>query len=132
MNLLASISTIMTSSIITVSENDPLTKLEEIFNENNIHHVPVSDKGGIQRMVSKTDFMFFQKGFTKSENDQALDKIRLNSYTVGDIMTKRLATMDTDDRINVALEVFKVNRFHAIPIMENGKLAGIVTTLDII
>jgi acetoin utilization protein AcuB len=47
-------------------------------------------------------------------------------------MTKGLAKLDPEDRINVALEIFLVNRFHAIPVVKNEELVGIVTTYDII
>jgi CBS domain-containing protein len=32
----------------------------------------------------------------------------------------------------VALEVFKENLFHALPVVEEGNLVGIITTYDII
>jgi len=47
-------------------------------------------------------------------------------------MTKGLATLESSSRINVALEVFKENIFHAIPVVDEDKLVGIVTTHDII
>jgi acetoin utilization protein AcuB len=46
-------------------------------------------------------------------------------------MTKRLGKVAPDDRVNVALEVFMVNRFHALPVVENGELVGIITPFDI-
>lgn len=47
-------------------------------------------------------------------------------------MTKGIATMSSNERINIALEIFKENIFHAIPIVDEGKLVGIITTHDII
>jgi acetoin utilization protein AcuB len=47
-------------------------------------------------------------------------------------MTKGLAKLNPNDRINIALEIFMVNRFHAVPVVENDELVGIVTTYDII
>jgi acetoin utilization protein AcuB len=132
MNLLAPISSIMTRNLITISENDPLSKVDEIFNENHIHHIPVVDKGKLIGMVSRTDFMFFKRGFNNNDMDKRLDLLRLKTHNAGEIMTKGLAFMESDQKINVALEVFKENLFHAIPIKEDGKLVGIVTTLDII
>ena len=32
----------------------------------------------------------------------------------------------------MALEIFNVNIFHAIPVVDEGRLVGIVTTFDII
>jgi acetoin utilization protein AcuB len=47
-------------------------------------------------------------------------------------MTTKLAKLEPSDKINVALEVFKENLFHGIPIVNNDALVGIVTTYDII
>jgi predicted transcriptional regulator len=58
--------------------------------------------------------------------------VRLNNYTAKDIMTKKLAKLDPDDKINVALEVFRENLFHAIPVVQNERIVGILTTFDII
>ncbi|MBK8669766.1 MAG: CBS domain-containing protein [Saprospiraceae bacterium] len=66
------------------------------------------------------------------EVEKLEDDVRLNNYTAKDIMTKKLAKMDPDDKINIALEVFKENLFHAIPVVKDEKIVGIVTTFDII
>ena len=47
-------------------------------------------------------------------------------------MTKGIATMNSDERINIALEIFKENLFHAIPVVDKGSLVGIITMHDII
>jgi acetoin utilization protein AcuB len=46
-------------------------------------------------------------------------------------MTTRLGKVAPDDRINVALEIFIINRFHALPVVEDGDLVGIITPFDI-
>lgn len=132
MNVLAPISTLMSKNLVTVNPEDKLTTVKEIFEKHNIHHIPVVRFKQIVGMVSKTDFMYFMRGFTRNEDDKFVNEARLRAYRVEDIMTKGLAKVDPHDRINVALEVFKVNRFHAIPVVENEELVGIVTTFDII
>ena len=132
MNLLAPVKTIMTSDLLTVSENDPLSRLKEIFEAHRFHHVPVTNGEELVGMISKTDFLFFTKGYLKSKIGQDFENIRLNTHEVKEIMTTGVATLDVNDKVNVALEVFKENLFHALPILEEGKLAGIVTTFDII
>jgi len=49
-----------------------------------------------------------------------------------DIMVRGLGKLEPDDRINVALEVFSRNWFHALPVVADGELVGIVTTQDVI
>lgn len=129
--MLSPVSQIMSKDVITVSENDPLMLVKEIFDENNFHHIPVLNKGRLVGIISKSDLLFFLRGFSRQvhiDNDQ----VRLKTITAGKIMTSGLGKMESTDRINVAIEIFKKNMFHAIPILENDNLVGIVTPLDIL
>ena len=133
MNLLAPVSTIMTKDLITVNPKDKLTEVKRLFEENSIHHLPVVRFKTLVGIISKTDLLHFLKGLGKdTTGEQYLNEVRLNNYCAEDIMTSGMAKLEPDDRINVALEVFKVNLFHALPVVENDELVGILTTYDII
>ncbi len=132
MNVLAPVKTIMSSNLITVNPADKLTRVKEIFDEHNIHHIPVVRFKELVGIISKSDFLHFLRGFSPNDEDRFVNYARLRAYTAEDIMTKGLAKLDPEDRINVALEIFLVNRFHAIPVVKGEELQGIVTTYDII
>jgi len=132
MNVLAPVKTIMSKDLITVAPTDKLTIVKEIFDENNIHHLPVVRFKELVGIISKSDFLHFLRGFSPNEEDRFVNFARLKAYNAEDIMTKGIAKLDPEDRINVALEIFMVNRFHAIPVVKEGDLVGIVTTYDII
>jgi len=132
MNVLAPVKSIMTSKLVTVNPADKLTVVKEIFDEHPIHHIPVVRFKEIVGIISKTDFMHFLRGFSRNEEDRFVNYARLRAYTAEDIMTKGLAKLGPNERINVALDVFMTNRFHAIPVVEEGDLVGIVTTFDVI
>lgn len=132
MNLLNPISSIMTKDVITLSPDASISQAAEIFKDKKIHHIPVVNDMKLIGIVSKSDYLFFRRGFLNDNTDERIEDIRMNNYEVQDIMTQGIATMEPTDKINVALEVFKENMFHAIPIVEDGNLKGIVTTYDII
>ena len=132
MNFQSPISEFMTKQVITVSPADTLVHVKEIFDKYSIHHLPVVDMRLIQGIIAKSDLLHFLRGFTGVEDDNLLDEARLRNYQAKDIMTKKMAKVDSTDRINVALEVFKINRFHALPVVDDGELVGILTTHDII
>lgn len=134
MNVLAPVKTLMTTNLITVNPDDKLIKIKEIFEKNKIHHIPVVSYKQIVGLVSKTDFVYFMRGFSRNEEDRFVNEARLRAYKAEDIMTKGLAKLTPDQRINVALEIFMENRFHAIPVLDeaSGELVGIITTFDII
>lgn len=132
MNLLAPVKDIMSKDLVTVHRKDDLLKVEEIFKNKRIHHLPVVEYKTLVGMISKSDFLFFKRGFKNDSYDEMLERIRLKNYKVEDIMSTKLAKLSPDDRINVALEIFNENLFHAIPIVEEDKLVGILTTFDIL
>ena len=132
MNLLAPISSIMSKDLVTVHPEDTMKRVEELFRRHNIHHLPVIEEGKLIGMVSKSDYLFFKRGFNDQSTDKNLDMFRLKVWKVSDVMTTKLAKMEPEDRINVALDVFEKNIFHAIPIVKDDKIVGIVSSLDII
>lgn len=132
MDLLAPVSSLMTTEVKTVEPEDTMKKVEQVFRENRIHHIPVVEEGKLLGIVSKSDYLFFKRGFNDQTTDNRIDEFRLKTRKVKDIMTKGIAKLETADRIGVALEIFKENLFHAIPIVDDGKLVGIITTFDII
>lgn len=129
-NLFSSVSELMTKKVITISQYAPLTKVKEIFDNNKIHHIPVTESNQLVGIISKSDYLFFLNG--EHDLSSSYGPYRLKTHKVKDIMTKGVAWLEPTDKLNVALAVFKENLFHAIPIVENGKLVGIITTLDII
>jgi acetoin utilization protein AcuB len=122
----------MTPNPISLNPTSSISEASEIFLKNRIHHIPVVKDGRLVGIVSKSDYLFFKRGFLDENVDEKIEEIRMNNYEVNHIMTKGIASMESSERINVALEIFKENLFHAIPIVDEGKLVGILTTLDII
>ena len=61
-----------------------------------------------------------------------MDYQRIKKHKASEIMVSGIAKLEPSDRINVALELFKENIFHTIPVVEDGVLRGIVIPLDVI
>ncbi len=132
MNLSEPISSIMTNRVITLGPEDSMKKVEDIFQREKIHHLPVIDEGLLVGMISKSDYLFFKRGFHDDRQNNKIDLFRLKTRKVKDVMTKGLAKMSPDESIDIAIEVFKENLFHAVLIVDDGILRGIITPLDII
>ncbi len=133
MNVFAPISSLMTDHkhLVTVSPEESLLKVKEIFETHKFHHIPVVRFREIIGIVSRTDFDHFVGGASKFDEDKFVSELRLKRTQVEEIMTTRLGKVAPDDRINVALEIFIINRFHALPVVEDGDLVGIITPFDI-
>jgi acetoin utilization protein AcuB len=132
MDFTAPVSNFMTRKLVTVVPSDPMTVVKDIFDTQRIHHIPVVKFRTLVGMISKSDFLHFLHGMESKSGEKENENQRLEHYKVEDIMTTGIASLESNERINVALQVFAENLFHAIPILENGDLVGILTTFDII
>lgn len=120
MNLLTPVSSLMSTGLITVTIHTPLAEAKALFDAHQIHHLPVlNPEGELMGMLSQTDFL------------KLLGQDH-ETMVVKDIMTPRLAKLETDDTLRTAANLFAMNRFHALPVVDGKKLVGILTTLDLI
>ncbi len=134
MNLFAPVSSLMTdhTQLVTVNPEESLTTVKDIFDNHKFHHLPVVHFRQIVGIISRSDFDYFMGGDSVSEDDRLLNAKRLERTLAKDLMTKRLGKVESSDRLNVAVEIFTINRFHALPVVDNGELVGIITPFDIL
>ena len=76
---------------------------------------------GDDHIVSSTDTPLRADAF---EMDDALK--------IEQVMSKQIDSIKAEDQIKEAAELLAKGRYHALPVLEDGKLAGIVTSTDII
>ncbi len=133
MNLFHPVSEIMSTRLVTVGPHDTLKTVQTAFADSHIHHLPVTVLGKLVGILSKQDFQHFTGAMYRFGNASQLNESRLEHATVEEIMTKGVGKLEPTDRINVAIDIFLMNRFHALPVVEeDGRLVGIVTPFDIL
>ena len=119
---------IMTTEMVTARANDPLPLIRKIFEANKFHHIPIiGETGNLMGIVSREDF--YKVAYVLSIDG---NKERFQGLEAQDIMTKYPLHLDPDDTIGLAADIFLANKFHALPIVEDGKLIGIVTSHDLL
>lgn len=124
----------MTKQLVTVDPADSMKVAKDIFDKYNIHHIPVVRYKKIVGILSKTDFNQFLHRLPKGaeKGNELIENARLESWKVRDVMTEGLAKVDSNEPIRTALGLFKLNRFHALPVVDDDELVGMITTFDII
>ena len=116
-----SVTTIMTSDLITVNPEDNLAKVYKTFRANRIHHLPVVEGKKLVGILTTYDLFKLEKSLEE-----------YGKTIVKDVMTTKLATLESTAKVGSAVLLFVENLFHAVPIIDtDGKLVGIVTTLDV-
>ena len=126
------VSNIMSSEITAVQEGQPLSEVRHKMINSNIHHVPILSGNNLVGMVSFTDMMKLNVVINGADN-HTIDAIIDQQFTISDIMSTDLTTLNDRDTIRQAAEVLSENNFHAVPVTDNNsELQGIVTSSDLI
>jgi CBS domain-containing protein len=111
----------MTKHVITASPDDKLSVARDIFKQNRVHHLPIVHGAQLLGILTTYDM------FKLVEKHEDFEKIYIR-----DFMTNHVATLEPEDKIGSAAELFLENLFHAVPIVKDGELKGIVTSFDVI
>ncbi len=131
MNRRTPVSEIMSKSVVALKRGDNLERAEMLFNKHRIKHIPVVSSDVIIGMLSYSDLL--KTSFaevTKDEHD--VNTVVYNSFTIEQVMSKRIVTINSDTTIKEAATILAEREFHALPVVDNGVLVGIVTTTDLL
>lgn len=126
------VSTIMTKEIVKLTISDDLTKAEALFKHYKIRHIPVVNGATIIGMLSYTDLLRISFADAVDEDEEIVDSTVYNMFTVEQVMAKKLTTIHPDTTIREAAEILACKDFHALPVCDEHRLVGIVTTTDLI
>ena len=134
-NVTTKVEKIMTSNLIVVNSIETVNNIDKLFADKNIHHVPVvSDDNNFLGLISKVDVEMIKHwgtnfGLAEAEKQ---NKGILNSMLAKDIMKKGIVSVRKDNTLGYCADLFNNNNFHSLPVIEDDKIVGIVTTYDMI
>lgn len=123
---------IMTDHVLTVTTQDDLKEVVNLINKRKIRHVPVVEDDHVVGMISRTDINRLTFG-SLFEGQEGVDEAVLTMLSIPQVMTHKPRVIQLTQTIREVAEIFATEEFHALPIVdEDGKIAGIVTTTDLI
>lgn len=120
----------MTSQPFSANVTMSLRDVDLLLNEHSIRHIPVVSGDVLVGMISRTDLE--RISFVTGVEGNRLKTEVYDQFTVEQVMTKNVQTLDKDDTIKDAAEMLSFGAFHAVPVVDEKKLIGIVTTTDLI
>ena len=123
-----SIIEVMTKNVVCVTPNQYLLDVKHIYEKEKFHHhIPVEEDGELVGMVSLIDFMYNISGAGISDKNTVYKKLKVKN-----IMTQNPFYLTTNAAIEDVVKVLAEGNYHAVPVLENDKIVGIVSTTDII
>ncbi|MFD2541855.1 CBS domain-containing protein [Lacinutrix gracilariae] len=126
------VSAIMTKDVITLNHSDNLEIAEKLFKKNNIRHIPVVNGEKIIGILSYTDLLRISFADAIDEDEKEVDTVVYNMFTIEQVMAKNIIHVSSDTTIKEVAEILAKKEFHALPVVDNNALVGIVTTTDLI
>lgn len=126
------VSKIMSTNLITVNLTNNLVDAEKLFIENSIRHIPVVSGEDIIGILSLTDLLRVSFVDTYGSDESDVDTAVYNMLSIEQVMVKNLVSVSSTQTIKEVAEVLAKNEFHALPVVDSGKLIGIVTTTDLL
>ena len=67
-----------------------------------------------------------------TDGEEEVTSVVYDMYTIPQIMAKTPLTVEADTSIKEVAEILAKQSFHSIPVLDKGKLVGLVTTTDLI
>ncbi len=121
----------MTQNPITIQPDCSVAKARKIMQREKIHRIPVVDKSGrLKGIVTEKDLLKASPSAATALDVYEISEL-LASLTVESVMTTEPITIDEDTTIEDAARTMSDNNIGGLPIVQAGKLTGIITESDL-
>lgn len=121
---------VMISNPITVVTGTTIETTQEVFAQHDFNGLPVVDnQGHLVGMVTKLDVL---KAFVFTRESKVPQYSAIMNRSVDEIMKKDIVTVDMETPLTRVLQRMIDTRFKSIPVVEEGKLVGIVAREDVL
>ncbi len=110
-------------NLITVSPDDSVTDAIALLTKHRIGAVIVCDKtGGVTGILSERDVV----------RDIAREGAGILDGPISSCMTDKVVSCKAEDTVNYVMELMTNNRFRHLPVINAGKLVGIISIGDVV
>jgi len=118
---------LMNVGVITIDRDEDVCEAMRMMALNNVTGLPVVDRDGtlLGIITEKDVLVLLYNSLEDTAIDQAVGK-------VGDFMTRNVVCFEPDDDLRDIAECLSLNNFRRVPIIENGRLVGIISRRDVI
>ncbi len=133
---------VMTRDVVSVTPDTPLKDVAAALVERGVSGLPVCDAdGAVVGVLSEADLLVKQGGPPERsgglfawlvDTASAPDLAKLRAHTAGEAMTAPAITVDAGDPVSEAARTMVSLGVNRLPVVEDGRLVGIVTRADLV
>ena len=124
---------VMTADPTTLKRNDKLTLADDIMTLGRVRHLPVVDDDDqtVVGIVTQRDLFRDALAQALGYGRHAQRKL-LDTLSVKDVMATEVVTASPDASLVEAAKILTERKIGCLPVVENGKLVGILTEGDFV
>jgi acetoin utilization protein AcuB len=122
---------LMTAKPITVDPETPMLQARQRMLEERIRHLVVVDDARVVGIVTDRDIRLNLPSPATSLSVWESNYL-LAQVTVGEVMSRAVIVVDSDRPVAEAARIMIDHKIGALPVMEAGRLLGIVTESDFV
>jgi len=121
----------MTHNPITITEDAAIDEALKLMRDKKIRRLPVvNERGDLVGIVAEKDILYASPSPATSLSIHEIHYL-VSRIKVNEIMTKNVISVTDDTPLEEAARVMADNQIGALPVMHDGKLAGIITETDL-
>lgn len=112
---------VMTASVNSATPNTTLVELAKMMKNNDIGSVPICEGQKLMGIVTDRDIVI--KAIAEGKN--------IDSWKANEIMNTKVITVTADQDVHEAADLMSTYQIRRLPVVEQGKLVGIVALGDL-
>jgi acetoin utilization protein AcuB len=120
---------IMTWNVVTVSSDTPIMEARKLMDTHKVRRLPVVDRGKLVGIVTLDRIVGAGPSPTTTMSIWEINYL-LAKMTVKELMHKDVITISPEASIEQSLVLAQSKNVGMMPVMDNGKVIGVVTTTD--
>ncbi len=121
----------MSRKVVSISADDSLRIVDEIMKLGHVRHLPVVRRGELVGVVSQRDLLRASlsnvMGIPSEEQQVFLEGVH-----IAEVMSSPAVSVDPGETVQRAAHLMAEGKFGCLPVVEEGKLVGIVTETDVL
>jgi acetoin utilization protein AcuB len=110
----------MIKNVVTIGSDSSVFQALSLMKKKAVRHLPVVDAGKFVGLITSTDVK------------QAILTGMLETLRVGDVMMNNPVTVTRETTLEEASRIIYEQKVGSLPVVEKGKVLGILTTIDIL
>lgn len=122
----------MSASVISIHHGEPVSQARKIMVESGVHHLPVVSGDELKGIISWSDLLRISFGDAFGADERAVDATLDHTFTLEQVMSADVITVTPQTTVHEAAEILCKGDFHCLPVVDDGKLVGIVTSSDLL